>query len=132
MALGLVAGTMIMLVTSGGLKNIRHLKQQERLHSNAIFLADVFAYWIKQGENLTVNGSSLEISLPDLPKKTISLEAEAVKLDSGVLTTSDVVVTGLTFTKLKRSVQIQIALKSKNANETLSITTTVAQRNNPL
>ena len=50
--------TMIILVTVGGLKNIRAIKDWENLHANALFLTDVIAYWVKQADQLEVISSS--------------------------------------------------------------------------
>ena len=132
LALGIALATIIVLVVTPGLRHVRETKSMERLHANAVFLSNTFAYWVKQAENLTVpTPSTLEIRLPDLTAKTITKTSNRVLIDGAAFTPQDVQVTALTFTKMARSVQVSFQLASPTSGETLSITTTIAQRNSP-
>jgi len=123
--------TMIILVTVGGLRNIRTIKDWENLHSNALFLTDVIAYWVKQADQLEVaSPSQLQITLPNYSVKTIEKTADnKITIDGGELTDNNVQVTQLNFTHIGRSVRINFTLKGKNSTEVISVNTTIAQRN---
>ena len=132
LALGIALATIIVLVVTPGLRHVRETKSMERLHANAVFLSNTFAYWIKQAENLTVpTPSTLQIRMPDLTTKTITKDPSRILIDGNAFTSEDVQVTELTFTKMARSVRVNFQLASPTSGETLSITTTIAQRNSP-
>ncbi|MDO8558301.1 MAG: hypothetical protein Q7S09_03895 [bacterium] len=130
LTIGVAVATMVTLVTSAGLKNIRSAKRLERLHANAVFTTNALTYWIKQGDLLTVTSTTaLRIILPDSSIKYIEKSNNRVTLDGNAITTDDAQVTNLTFARFGRSVRFGLSLKARNAPETLSVTSTVAQRN---
>jgi len=127
--IGLLATTMLFYIFTFGLRNIQTIKNTEKLHSEANFLLNTFTYWIKQGENVTTSGSTLEIEFPDLPLKTITKSVDdRVTLDGTPITSDDIQVTDLNFTGMSRSVQIRFTIEAKNGDENFSATTTIAQR----
>ena len=122
--------TMVILVTVGGLRNIRTMKTWESLHSNALFLTDVITYWVKQADQLEITSpSQLQITLPNYSVKLIEKTADKITIDGGELIDDDVQVTELNFTHMERSVRINFTLKGENSNEIITVNTTVAQRN---
>ena len=129
--IGLVwIATMVILVTVGGLRNIRTMKTWESLHSNALFLTDVITYWVKQADQLEITSpSQLQITLPNYSVKLIEKTADKITIDGGELIDDDVQVTELNFTHMERSVRINFTLKGENSNEIITVNTTVAQRN---
>ena len=130
LGLSIVIATILTLVTAAGLKNIRAARRLERLHSNALFVSDALTFWIKQGEMFTLPAAStLQITLPDSSIKTVAKGGGHVTLNNAVLTTDDTEVTNLFFTRFARSIRVNLALRAENSNETLSVTTTIAQRN---
>lgn len=131
LGLGLLVTGMILSIFTVGLSHIRNMKNNEGLHSNAVFLLNTLTYWIKQGENLSVTPpSTLEITLPDSSVKEITKDINNdITIDGTKFNTDDVELTILNFTQMARSVQINFTLKSRLGTETLSATTTIAQRN---
>ncbi len=130
LTIGVAVATIVTLVTTAGLKNIRSARRFERLHANAVFTTNALTYWVKQGDLLTVTSSTaLRIVLPDSSVKYIEKSNNRVTLDGNALTTDDVQVTHLAFTRFGRSVRVGLSLKARNATETLSVTSTIAQRN---
>lgn len=130
LSVGATIATIITLVTSTGLKNVRAIKHTERLQANGIFIADALTYWIKQGVYYTIiPPSTLQILLPDSTLKTIAKTGNRVTLDGAALTSDDAQVPYLAFKKLDHSVRFGFTLKYAAGSETFSATTTVAQRN---
>ena len=130
LSLGSFLAVMIVASLTTGLKGFRELKRSERVHANAAFLGDVFQHWIKRGEKLElINPSTLKITLPDFFSKTIALTGGGITLDGSPVTSSDVEVTALNFTKLSNSIRISFSLKSKSGEESISLTTTATKRN---
>jgi len=131
LALGALVMATFLSVATSGLKHVRSIKRVERLHSNAVFLSNMFTYWIKKGENLKVTPpSTLEIEIPNSNPKTITEINDIIVLDGEALTSNDVKAT-LDFTEMERSVRIKFTLETDGGEETLSFKTTVARRNNP-
>jgi prepilin-type N-terminal cleavage/methylation domain-containing protein len=122
--------SLIVLVVAQGLRNIRVVKGWENLHSNAAFLVDVTTHWVKKGKDLEAPlPSELLITLPDFSTKSIKKTGDQITVDGRTITTDKVKVTNLNFTPLTNSVRIDFTLEEKTTTKTLSITTTVAQRN---
>lgn len=132
LAIGLFLVAIIVLVVTPGLGHIRQTKSTERLHANAIYVANTLSHWVKQGENLAVPApDTLAIRLPDLTVKTITKTGNQITLDGAPLLSDNVLVTSLAFTNMAHSVQVTFDLESAASDQTLSITTTMAQRNSP-
>jgi len=129
-AVVIIIVTTIISVVVSGLKDIRTIRHLGRLHSNAIFLSNTLAYWVKQGENLDVTSpSTLAVKLSDSSIKEIKQDGNNIKIDGSPFNTDDIQVTNLTFHQLARSVQVSFTLQAED-NEELHIQTTIAQRNN--
>lgn len=128
-AVSLIIVGALIEVTFQGLKYIRQVKSWERLQANANLVMDSTAYWVKQASRLETTGSKLEITLPDLSKKTIEKSGSRINFDGTPFTTGDVNVTALTFVPLAHSVRIAFTLQAPDTGRTLSVTTTVARRN---
>lgn len=130
LGLGVMVLGMIMAVVVPGLKNINSITRTEHLHVNAVYTVDTLSYWIKQAESLSVpSASELHIKLNETTTKIIKKDGDNITLDGAVLNSKDINITSLNFVKLVRSVKIDIALKAKDGNETVPISTTIAQRN---
>lgn len=131
LGIGASIATVITLVTSTGLKNMRSGRRAERVQANAIFISDIAAYWIKQGEFFSIAASppKLEITLPDASIKIIRLQNNRVTLDGAAITSDDVRVTYLHFKRLARSIRVGFTLQAQGGAENFSATTTIAQRN---
>jgi prepilin-type N-terminal cleavage/methylation domain-containing protein len=127
--IGLVATAVLFHIFTFGLKAIRTIQNTESLHSEANFLLNTFTYWIKQGGNVTTSGSTLEIEFPDSSITTIATSSDdRITLDGTPITSDNIKVTDLNFTKMSRSVQIRFTIEAKSGDETFSATTTIAQR----
>lgn len=130
LSMGSFLAMMIVASLATGLKGFRELKRSERAHANAVYLGDAFQYWVKQGKKLELNGAStLEITMPDFSSKTIALSGGRATLDGSPITSEDVEVTSLIFTKLVNSVRMSFSVKSKSGDEAISLITTSAKRN---
>jgi len=130
LSLGILVLSIIMAVVVPGLRNILTITRVEKLHVNGIFLLNTLTYWIKQAEDLNVpTQSKLEIKLPDSPVKTVTKNGNSITLDNIPFNTDDIEITELTFTKMAKSVRVNLTIKAKGGEETLPITTTIAQRN---
>lgn len=130
LTIGVVIATVLTLTVSTGLRSMRGAKHRERLHANAVFLTNALDHWVKQGVLLqTPTPSTLAILLPDSSTKTIAKTGNRVTLDGNALTSDDVVVSGLVFSRMTRSVRIAFSMQKAGSSEIFSVTTTVAQRN---
>lgn len=131
LGIGVTVASMLTIITTGALKHVRLIKQIQRLQANATVLADTTTYWVKQGADLDVPSSTtLEISLPDSSTRVFAKNGARVTLDGNALTTDDIEVTHLRFTRMARSLRVAFTLKtSREPIESLSATTTIAQRN---
>jgi len=133
-ALGTVVAMLILAIVSPGMKEIRNLKKDERLHSNAIFLINNLNYWIKQGKYLDVpNQNTLRVIMPDSTAKEIVFINNSITIDGkGLFNPNEIETTNLSFAKMQKSVRINFAIQIKDSSENnFSIATTIAQRNNP-
>jgi hypothetical protein len=131
-SLSLLAVMMIVAIVAPGLKYVRTIKNNRILHSTTAFLMNQFDYWIKQGAEINVlTPSTLEIKirLPDssIMTKTIIKSGDNITLDGVPLTSDNVKVTNLVFTKMAHSVRISLELAK--GDQTFEAETTVAQRN---
>ena len=130
LAIGAFVATMVVGVIVPGMRYVREVRAEERLHANAVFLADALTYWIKQGEAFTLpDPETLEIHLPDSSTKIIAKDGEVILFDSVQFTATDIQVTALAFTKLDKSVRIEYTMREDKTDKTISISTTIAQRN---
>ena len=131
LGLASVVVAMLMFAVTGSMRAMQSLRRAERAHANANAVVDVVVYWVKQAETIEApDADTLVIRLPDDTEKTIELDSGSVKLDSVPLTSSDVTVSSLAFTALPRSVQYAFTITA-GGPESVSITSTVAQRNDP-
>ncbi|TSD02492.1 MAG: hypothetical protein Athens071424_14 [Parcubacteria group bacterium Athens0714_24] len=129
LGLGVLVVTAVTTIVLPGLKNIRAATQTERLHANAVFLLNNLTYWIKQAEDLnTPSPSVLEIKLSDSSVKIIKKDGDNITADNIPLNNNDVKIIELNFTKMAKSVKIDLVIKTEKG-ETFSIKTTIAQRN---
>jgi type II secretory pathway pseudopilin PulG len=129
LGLGILVMTAIMAVVIPGLENIRDITRVEQLHVNAVFLLNTLTYWIKQAKDLNVPSASLlEIELPD-SVKTVKKDGNNIMIDGVPFNADEVEITGLNFTKMPKSVRVNLTIKTKGGEEELTIITTIAQRN---
>ena len=136
-SVSLMVSVIILFVLLQGMKNIRQVKSWESLNSNAAFLTETLGYWVKQSKKMEpVSGPSdyLKITLPDSSSKTFKKDGDNFVIDNGdgspvLYNTADVKITSLVFTPLNRSARIEMTVVSKDTGRDLSVTTTVAQRN---
>src|SRR3989344_792237 len=129
LSLSVMTATGLTLTMTQGVKNIRAIQRANRLNANAEFVASTLTYWVKQSAQISSPAAStLDLTLGDFSHKTIALTGTNITLDGSAITGNDIEINNLAFTALKKSVRISYTLKAKNAKETLSVTTTVAQR----
>lgn len=128
--IGVTVAMFLTLTAVAGIKSIRNEKKAERLHANATHIAETVAYWVKQGKIITTpDASTLNVTLPDFSTKTISISGNRLTVGGEPITSSDVKLSKITFTKLARSVQTAFTLESPDGQKIFSATTTVAERN---
>ena len=133
LSIGVLIMTMFMTVISSGFRNIRTTSQTKELHANAVYILNTLTYEIKQAESLNVDeldSSILKIKPYDSVTKTINMEDESIKLDGVELNNDNVEITGLEFIKMPKSVRINFTIESSTGDQSLPVTTTIAQRNN--
>ncbi|MDP2676664.1 MAG: prepilin-type N-terminal cleavage/methylation domain-containing protein [bacterium] len=129
-SIGMFVAIMLATISTAGLKQIRHSYNSQRLHANAVFIVDAFTYWTKQARDLsTPSANTLTIELEDGTIKTLTEIDDAITLDGNAITTDDITITSIVFTKLARSAQIDFTMQREGYDETFSVTTTVAMRN---
>ncbi|MBI4114399.1 MAG: prepilin-type N-terminal cleavage/methylation domain-containing protein [Candidatus Niyogibacteria bacterium] len=129
-AIGTFIAFMLVGTTTAGLKQMRYSHNSQRLHANAVFIIDAFTYWTKQARILdSPDVQTLTIELSDGATKTLTSDINAITLNGSAITTDDIAINSLTFTKLERSVQIDFELHRNGYDETFHVTTTVALRN---
>lgn len=131
-SIGVLITTMVIAITVGGLQHMQDLRNEARLHSNAIFLTDTLTYWVKKGIVLEVSGSdpsSLSITLPDDSTAVMRKDEASILLNDTPITTDDIEVRELIFVPLAHSVQMSFTLGIPDSDKTFSATTSVAQRN---
>lgn len=130
LAIGAFVASMVLGVIIPGMRYIREVRAEERLHANAVFLADALTYWVKQGEALSLHDSStLAVHLPDSSTKLIAKDGDVIRFDGVQFTATDIQMIELLFTRLDKSIRIQYTMREEQSGKTISITTTVAQRN---
>lgn len=132
LSLGISVSIMVASVATLGLKQIRIIENNAKLHSSATFLLNTITYWVKQSNNISVDPispSNLLITLPDLSKKEIKKDGSSIKIDDAIFNPNDIEVTALNFQAMPHSVQLSFSLKITGSKETFSATTTIAQRN---
>ncbi|MFH1451122.1 MAG: prepilin-type N-terminal cleavage/methylation domain-containing protein [bacterium] len=137
--------TMVTTVAARGLRHNQSIKRDERLHADTLFLTEKLSFWIKQSKSVNIILSvdsdcayppCLKIRIPtDNPlidtTKIIFRKDNNIYLDDNVLNGDEIEITNIGFTKMLRSVRLSFTAKAKNGEETLNITTTIAQRNAP-
>lgn len=130
-SLGMTMAMFLLLTAVNGLKYAKSIQKQERLQAEAAFVSNKLAYWIKQGQELSVlNPSELHIILPDSSEKIFKKEGDDITLDGQSIINDEIQVNELTFIPMTRSVKINLVLAQEQESEIeLSITTTLAQRN---
>jgi prepilin-type N-terminal cleavage/methylation domain-containing protein len=140
MTIGLVISGIIVSITTVGLKSAQVSNQQARLHSDALYVTDILASWMKQAQGFTVTGtgSTLNIFLPDGSTESFTRNTgtNRITLNSTPVTSSNINVCALAFTELERSTQVTATLKANPCaqttnNQTFTFTTTIAQRYAP-
>ncbi|MDP3963058.1 MAG: prepilin-type N-terminal cleavage/methylation domain-containing protein [bacterium] len=134
LTISVVVATVITLVTASGLKNVRAARRMERVHANITYTADALTYWIKQAKLAqTPSAGTLELVVPAATSyKTVILQKNGsqITLDGNAITSNDVEIADLTFTRFPKSVRIGLTIQSAyDTAQSLSVTTTVTQRN---
>jgi len=130
LAIGSIAALVAVGIFSSGIKAIRGSGRTERLHTNASWVGERFAYWARRGESATL--PDLETVLFDLPGgviKTLSTAGGAFTEDGTPLTSGEVRVSRLRFEKIGGTVRIAFTLELPGTGEAFSGTTTAAMRN---
>ena len=128
--IGVTAAAFMTLTAIAGIKSIRDEKKSERLHANATHIVETFTYLVKQGKTISVpDTSTLTITLPDFSTKTITLSGNRLTVAGEPVTSNDVRISQITFTKLARSVRMSFTLATPDGQKTFSATTTSAERN---
>lgn len=132
MAVGLVTSMMFVAIITEGFQRVRAVKRIERLHANAVYLTDAFSYRIKQASFLAVSAlpnEEMTLYFPDSSTTSIALVGGEILIGGTSFTDDGIAVTDFTLSKMARSVRIGFTLKAQGGDETLSSTTTIAQRN---
>ena len=128
-ALGILVMTLITSVANLELKNLREVKNNEILHSNAIFIFDNLDYLIKRAQSATTSAEKLEITLLDSSTTIITADANKnITIDGIPLNSSSTEVKNLNFSNVDKSIRVGLTLQIKNASSSFSATTTIAQR----
>jgi prepilin-type N-terminal cleavage/methylation domain-containing protein len=133
LAIGAVVAGILAIVTSVGIAHIRKAKRVERLQANAVFIANAFSYWTRQGLLAsTPSSTQLNLIVPTATSTRVLVfkkDGNRVTLDGAALTTDDVRMERLSLRALPRSVRMGFTLRVQNGSESLSATTTQALRN---
>ena len=154
LSIGAIVATMVITASIQSLQHLRLIGRYRAVQSDAVYIADTFAYWVKQAELLSAGGNTVELRVYidhdndditptvlgkkvfvfDSGAKTLSLKTYDVAgllLDDSVLNSNTVKIGSASFTLFARSVRASFTLDAIEGDETMSITTTVAQRNHP-
>src|SRR5262249_16733934 len=130
MALAVIIVTMLSTVTALGLKNIQASRRIEQLHADSIYATDTMAYYVKQAKYITVPSTQvLNIDLANGTAQTFGLANSALTFNGNPITNSNVSASSLKFTRLVHSVQVAFTLSVPNTSSSLSVQTTIDQRN---
>ena len=146
MAIGTVVSFVLMVVVISGLQHVRKIKQKEQIETEANFIIEKMAYWIRQGKDLKVEGQILKIGFPgdlNLATKSFQIVTESgkgkIKLDGQPLNGNNVqVLTNPAFSYFVAmrdlynevsSVRINLVFSSSDI-ESFPVTTTLTKRNN--
>jgi len=129
-SLGILVMTLVTSVVNSQLRYLREVKNDETLHSNAIFIFDNLNYLIKRGEPLTTvfPSDSLQIKLSDSSIETITKSGTNITINGIPFNSSKTEVTSLNFLKIGKSIRVGLTLKIKKSESYFSATTTIAQR----
>lgn len=130
LSLSLLVCLVVISTAVSSFKVTRTAKELERLHSNALYIANDIGYSVRQSARLSVpNATTLNITLPDLTKKTVTLSGTQILIDGVPITTVDIQVTAFQITSAPSSVKITYSLKSTTGSQTFSAETAFARRN---
>jgi prepilin-type N-terminal cleavage/methylation domain-containing protein len=130
MTIGFMIAALVTSVSVATLRDIRTARAHERLQANAISIISSVGYLIKQSARIDVkNPTELEITMPDVTKKTITLSVDHLTLNGAAITSDDVMVTYFKLIEGGQSVRMGFSLQLKNTTTILSATTTLARRN---
>ncbi len=132
LSIGILVMTMTMAIVTPGFKNVRTVSQTKELHANVVYIINTLTYEIKQAENLEVSAdkSELIITLAGPTVKIVKKDGENITLDSMQLNDDNVKITNLEFIGMQKSVRINFTIESITGEQSLPVTTTIAQRNN--
>ena len=131
--LGIGVAAMIGGIAASGMTRLQSLARFGRLNANATLFQSQLSYYVRQAKEIQVASPSVIkfILLPPGAQTstvmTIATSGTAIVVDGAPITTTEVRVTELSFTKLPRSVRYHVTMKAQN--DILSVTSTVAQRN---
>lgn len=132
-ALGLIMMSMMMVmaVVAPGMKRAKTISRVEQMHADAVYITNNLGYWIRQAKILSVSpdNKTLTIVINDTTTKIVTIGGDDFTLDGGSLNGSGMKVSGLSFTKLAKSVKMSFTLEADGGTETLPVSTTLAQRN---
>lgn len=134
LSIGAAVAAIITLVTSTGLKNIRASRQSERVQANVQHATEAIAYWTKGAILANVPSvGTLELTVPTATSYTtvtIQRSVGRVTLNGSAITSDDVAISSLAFTRFPRSVRVALTARSAESPAVaLSVTTTTALRN---
>lgn len=127
-------GAALLMATSqivvDGLREVRIVKHDERLHANALYVIDTLSYWIRQSRSLTqVSDTEFEIQLQDLSTKKVWQNGTVMRIGADPITTVDAEIVYVHFQKVDESMQMAFTFRStEDPTRTFSGTTTVARR----
>ncbi len=138
LGVGLMIATIVLTTVTIGLRAAQTARRMQKLHSDAIYITDQLAYWMKQSKNFVVSGSgnnTLKVTLKDDTVQTVTLQTvsgEGKIIVNGIaITNSSTNVTALSFSALAKSVLINSTLQSGTTTNQYSFRTTIAQRYAP-
>lgn len=126
-SLGLLITILITSAVNSELSFLKGIKNDEMLHSNAIFIFDNLNYLIKRAKIATTTTPTiLNITLLDHSKKEIKKDDNNITINDVPFNSSNIKVTGLNFIDMGRSIRVGLTLET--ASSTFSATTTIARR----
>jgi hypothetical protein len=129
-ALSTLLAVLVSAAAIEGVRSMRGVREAERVHANAIALVGALSYWGRQATRLDVpQPETLHMLLPGGALRTVTLAGDAVTLDGRAVTTSDVAVSELAFTRAARSVRVSFTISGKESGAALEGTTAIARRN---
>lgn len=138
--LGAFISVMSTLIIVNGMSQIKAIKQEERLHSDTIYIHNKLEYLIRRAKDIDVTSDiatndTLTLTMPDTSSRIIKvISTNEITLSDGattnVINSQKVEADSIFFEEIGKSIRITLVLTSGiNPESTLSSRTVVTTRN---